>query len=101
MKRLVLRGSSYVRNAFEEVLSLCEAGKVNFDDLYGTPSVMELRDEFQAKSSAITGSSGGSSQPLSPGLDLVQLMRDSDDDDAPAPVQLPLPPPAATFREAA
>ena len=86
MKRLVLRGSNYVRDAFEEVLSLCDAGNVNFDDMYGTPLVMELCDKFKAESSAITGSSGRSSHPLSHGLDLVRLMKNSDDYDALSPV---------------
>ena len=52
MKRLVLRGSNYVRDAFEEVLSLCDAGNVDFDDMYGTPLVMELCDKFKAEMKA-------------------------------------------------
>ena len=64
----------------------CDAGNVDFDDMYGTPLVMELCDKFKAESSAITGSSGRSSHPLSQGLDLVRLMRNSDDYDALSPV---------------
>ena len=44
-RKFTLRGSACVRDAFEEVLELCEAGGVDFKDLEELPEVKDRRDE--------------------------------------------------------
>ena len=44
-RKLALRGSDCVREAFEEVLDLCEAGGVDFEDLEELPEVKDYRDK--------------------------------------------------------
>ena len=125
--KLTLRGSDCVREAFEEVLDLGEAGGVDFEDLEELPVVKEYRDKGKtslnrhrtdigqpqaaagssappptpAGGSAPPGGSAGGSAPQQPGVVLVEMCSSDDDEAPPAPAPAGGSPPAASGAAAA